>query len=150
MKMEKKLQEDLVEAMKNHQTVRIDAIRAIKCEIEIEKTKGSEHDLDDNAIVRVIQRVANRYKATIEYYNSENRQDLAKKVEAELPYIVAYLPAKKSDDEVKAIIDKIIDEISASSMKDMGAVMKKLSETIPNQYDPKIASSYIKYILSSK
>lgn len=148
--MEKKLQEDLVEAMKNHQGVRLDAIRAIKSEIQIEKTKGSSHDLENDDIIRIIQRVANRYKDDIEHYKSANRQDLVDKAEAELSYIVTYLPAKKSEEEVKQIIDNIIDEISASSMKDMGAVMKKLSETIPNQYDPKYASSYIKYILSSK
>ena len=129
---------------------RIDAIRAIKSEIQLEKTKGASYDLETDEVIKIIQRVANRYKDDIEHYKSANRNDLVEKAEAELSYIVAYLPAKKSDDEVKAVIDKIIDEISASSMKDMCAVMKKLSETIPNQYDPKYASSYIKYILSSK
>lgn len=148
--MEKRLQNDLVEAMKEHQGVRLDAIRAIKSEIQLEKTKGSSHELDDNEVIKIIQRVANRYKDDIEHYKLANRNDLVEKAEAELSYIVAYLPAKKSEEDVKQIIDNIIDEISASSMKDMGSVMKKLSETIPNEYDPKFASAYIKGILTSK
>lgn len=148
MILEKKLQEDLKLAMKDHCQHMIDAIRAIKSAVQIEKTKGMAHDLEDDDVVKIISKLSKQYQEDIDQYSAAGRIDLVKKSANEKEVFDSYLPKILSNDEVVEIIDRYIAESGATSMKDMGKVMSYLSKTISNRYDPKFASAHIKEILS--
>ena len=146
--LEKKIQQDLVVAIKGHADAAISAIRSIKTAIQNEKVRGTYHELVDNDIVGLIQKLAKQRQESIEIYSHAGRQDLADKENAELKVLNTYLPQMLSTEELHATINDIISKGGYCSMKDMGLVMKALKERFPNQYDGKTASTYIKEKLS--
>ncbi len=146
--LEKKIQQDLVAAIKGHADAAISAIRSIKTAIQNEKVSGTYHELTDNNILGLIQKLAKQRQESIEIYSQAGRQDLADKESAELKALNTYLPQMLSTEELHATINNIISKGGYYSMKDMGLVMKALKERFPNQYDGKTASTYIKEKLS--
>lgn len=146
--LEKKLQEDLFGAMKAHDNVRVSALRSIKTAIQNEKTSGVYHDLTDDEIVKVIQKLSKQRQEAADIYKEANRLELAENELNEKRILDGYLPAVMNEDELNKVIADIVSVLNASTMKDMGRVMKELSAKYPNQYDGKTASNLIKNILS--
>ena len=147
--LENKIQEDLVCAMKKHQECTVSALRSVKTAIQTEKTNGSYHELTDNDIIKIIQKLAKQRQESFEIYNNAGRGELAEIEQKELFVLNNYLPKMLTETELQAIINGIAEEVGAQSKKDMGKVMKELSARYPNQYDGKIASSIIKTKLSN-
>lgn len=146
--MENRIQKDLLNAMKAKDTVRVDTLRLIKAAIQNEKTNGSYHELTDADVIKLIQKLSKQHQESIEMYESAGRIDLVEKETAEKVILDEYLPKMMSNDELKSAIDAIVKEINASTMKDMGKIMKELSTKYSGQYDGKTASMIIKEILS--
>lgn len=146
--MEKRIQNDLATAIKNGEKTRVDALRSIKAAIQNEKTNGSYHELTDDEIVKLIQKLSKQRKESYDIYVQANREELANKELAEKVILDEYLPKMLSEDELNSVVDSIIAETNASTMKDMGNVMKTLSTKYSNQYDGKLASTIIRGKLS--
>ena len=144
MEFEKTLQADLVSAMKGHQENAIAALRSVKAAIQNEKVNGVYHELTDNDIVKLIQKLVKQRQESIEIYTQAGRHELADKEQKEMFVLMNYLPKMMTEDELKSAIDSVVTETGASSMKDMGNVMKLLRERYAGQYDGKMASEYIK------
>ena len=144
MELEKTIQADLVSAMKGKQENAVSALRSVKAAIQNEKTNGSYHELSDSDIIRLIEKLVKQRKESIDIYSSAGRHELAEKEQKEMFVLMNYLPKMMTDDELKSSIDSVVSEVGATSMKDMGAVMKVLKERFSGQYDGKKASEYIK------
>ncbi len=144
MEFEKTLQADLVSAMKGHQENAIAALRSVKAAIQNEKVNGAYHELTDNDIVKLIQKLVKQRQESIEIYAQAGRHELADKEQKEMLVLMNYLPKMMTEDELKSAIDSVVTETGASSMKDMGNVMKLLRERYAGRYDGKTASEYIK------
>ena len=138
--LEAKIQLDLVAAMKGHQENTVAALRSVKTLImEVRTAPKGKKDLDDNDIVKLIQKLVKERQESMDIYSKAGRHDLADKEQQEMFVLKNYLPNMLDDDELKLAIDRLI-----TDMKDMGAIMKALSERYPNQYDGKVASTYIR------
>jgi uncharacterized protein YqeY len=144
MELENKIQADLVSAMKNKQENTVAALRSVKAAIQNEKVNGVYHELTDNDIVKLIQKLVKQRQESIEIYTQAGRHELADKEQQEMFVLMNYLPKSLSEEELHSAIDDIVAELGASSMKDMGNVMKLLRERYAGQYDGKTASEYIK------
>lgn len=144
MELEKTLQADLVSAMKGHQENAIAALRSVKAAIQNEKVNGTYHELTDNDIVKLIQKLVKQRQESMEIYEQAGRHELADKEQQEMFVLMNYLPKMLGEEELHSAIDDIVAELGASSMKDMGNVMKLLRERYAGQYDGKTASEYIK------
>ena len=142
--LETKLQAALVAAMKEKNELAISAIRSIKTAIQNEKTNGSYHELTDNDVVGLIQKLSKQRQESADIYNEAGRIELAEKELKEKEVLDGYLPKMLSENELAAVIDSIISKNNFSTMKDMGNAMKLLKETYPNQYDGKLASTLIR------
>ena len=142
--LESKIQADLVTAMKGHQENAVAALRSVKTAIQNEKVNGAYHELTDNDIVKLIQKLIKQRQESMEIYSQAGRHELADKEQKEMFVLMNYLPKMLSEDELKEIIDGLFTELDVQSMKDMGKVMKALGERYPNLYDGKVASTYIK------
>ena len=142
--LETKIQQDLVFAMKNRQENSVCALRSVKTAIQNEKVNGIYHELSDDDIVKIIQKLVKQRQESIDIYSQAGRHELADKEQQEMFVLKNYLPKTLTDEELFSAIDGIIVETGASSMKDMGRVMKTLGERYPNRYDGKTASVYIK------
>ncbi|MDD7456456.1 MAG: GatB/YqeY domain-containing protein [Bacteroidales bacterium] len=148
MALEQQIQKDIMEAMKTHDTVRLNAVRAIKSEILLAKTSSTEHELEDSDVMKLIQKLVKQRKESAEMYVQAGRQELADNELAEAKFMGSYLPKALSEDEVRNILKQIIAEVGASSPKDMGKVMGAATKRLAGQADGRTISTIVKELLS--
>ena len=122
--LKEKLMEDLKESMKNKDTVRKNTVQMVRASIlQIEKDKGIE--VEDSKIIDIIAKEVKTKKDALKDFEKAERQDLIDLTNREIEVLQEYLPKQLSRDEVKEEVQKIITEIGATSMKDMGVIMKE-------------------------
>ena len=147
--MEARIQKDLIEAMKEKNTLRIAALREIKTAIMKYKTSADyKGTCNDNDIIGIIQKLVKQHTESYNIYKDAGRTDLASEEFGQMEYLEEYLPQMMSNEQLEKVIDEVIRDLGLSTMKDMGKVMGHLKQTFPNQYDAKYASTYIKSKLS--
>jgi len=141
------LKKDLKTAMVAKDNFKRDTIRflmsAIK-QVEIDERV----ELSDNDIYKIIQKSIKQRDDAAKAYKAANREDLYEKEVNEANLIKEYLPKQLSSDELRPIIQKIVDKTEAKSMKDMGKVIKLTQEEVGSSADGKTISSIVKEILS--
>lgn len=149
MELEKRIQADMVSAMKAKETVRLAALRGIKAAILLSKTaEGGNGEISDADIVKIIGKLVKQRKESAEIYNQQNRPELAENELAEASAMEVYLPKQLSEAEVEAELGKIIAETGASKMSDMGKVMGIATKRLAGQADGKMISTLVKKLLS--
>jgi len=143
----KKLQDEMKAAMKSGNKDRLSVIRMLISEIkkvQIDRKK----ELSDEEIIEVLQRYAKQRKESIKQYREAGREDLASKEEFELEVVQEFLPQPLSEGELQQIVEQVIQETGASSIKDMGRVMKAVMERVKGRADGSIVSGIVKKKLS--
>lgn len=120
--LKERLANDLKDAMRAKDTVRLGAVRMLQAALTQEEKKGTEA-LGDDAMIAVVQRQAKQRRDSIQQFTEAGREDLAEKEAAELAVIEQYLPAQATDEEIHAIVHAIVQRTGATGMKDMGRVM---------------------------
>ncbi len=123
MRLRDKVSEDLMAAMKSKEAARLSVLRMMKAAIR-NKEIDIRQELDDAQAVQVLINLIKQRKDSIEQFTKGGRTDLADKESAEIKVIEEYLPAAVNDEEINSIIDAVISETGAASIKDMGKVMK--------------------------
>ncbi len=148
MRLEEKITADLKTAMKAKDKVALRGIRAIKSAILLIKTDGSNTDLEEAGEIKLLQKLVKQRKDSLEIYEKQGREDLAVVEREEIAVIEKYLPEQMSPAELEGVIQGIIDQTGASSMKDMGKVMGMASKQLAGKADGKTISSVVKQLLS--
>ena len=151
------IKKDLKIAMKAKDTLKISTLRMITSSIkniEISNRGSSNEDsledsLSDSEIIQLLSKMIKQRKESAEIYSTSNRNDLEKKENDEIEIIEQYMPSQIDDQEVNKLIDQVINETNASSIKDMGKVMSVLKEKYSGQMDFGKASSIVKEKLNS-
>ena len=141
--MKKKLLEDLKEAMKEKNEIKKNAIQMVRAGIlQIEKDKGIE--LTDEQIIELIAKEVKKRKDSIADYEKGGREDLVNQINEEISYLEKYLPKQLTEEEITVIVKHIIDELGATTMKDMGKVMKAAKEKMGVTADGKTINKVVK------
>lgn len=148
MALEQQIQKDIMEAMKAHNTVRTNAVRAIKSEILLAKTSGAGAEITDGDVIKLIQKLIKQRKESAAMYAQGGRHDLADNELAEAAEMEGYLPKQLSEAEVEEIVKGIIAETGASSMADMGKVMGLATKKLAGQADGRTVSTIVKKLLA--
>lgn len=148
MALEQQIQKDIMEAMKAHNTIRTNAVRAIKSEILLAKTSGAGAEITDGDVIKLIQKLIKQRKESAAMYAQGDRQDLADNELAEAAEMEGYLPKQLSEAEVEEIVKGIIAETGASSMADMGKVMGLATKKLAGQADGRTVSTIVKKLLA--
>lgn len=148
MALEQQIQKDIMEAMKAHNTVRTNAVRAIKSEILLAKTSGAGAEITDGDVIKLIQKLIKQRKESAAMYAQGGRQDLADNELAEAAEMEGYLPKQLSEAEVEEIVKGIIAETGVSSMADMGKVMGLATKKLAGQADGRTVSTIVKKLLA--
>ena len=144
--LKEKLMEDLKESMKTKDTVRKNAVQMVRASIlQIEKDKGIE--VEDEKIIDIIAKEVKTKRDALKDFEKAERQDLIDLTNRENEIIQEYLPKQLSREEVKAEVQKIISEIGATSMKDMGAIMKEAKAKMGASAEGKTINEVAKEIL---
>ena len=123
MSLQEKIQTDIADAMRTRETLKLGVLRMMKAAVknkEVEKMKT----LDQAEVLAVFNSLVKQRRDSIEQFRKGGREELAQKEEAEIKVIEQYLPATASDDDIQRAILEAIQETGATSMKDMGKVMK--------------------------
>lgn len=140
-----------VAAMKAGDKARLGTIRLMLAKIkdkDIELRTGTAPADDDVLVTDVLQKMVKQRRESIAMYEQGGRQELADIEAAEVAVIEDFLPAQLSDDEAMAAIKAIVDELGASSLKDMGKVMAAVKDRLGSQLDMSKASGWVKAALS--
>ena len=147
MSLEEKLVDEMKQAMKSNDKLRLSTIRMIRSAIknkEIEQRKK----LDDEGIFKVIQGMVRKNEESIEQFKAGGRMDLVEKEQKEVEIMRSFLPQPLSREEILRIIDQSIEETQASSLKDLGKVMKSVMPRLEGKADGKLINQLVKEKLS--
>lgn len=145
--LKEKLLEDLKNAMKEKNIIRKNVVQMVRAAVlQVEKDKQIE--ADDNKIVEIIAKEAKKRRDSIPDYEKSGREDLISQIKEEIAILEEYLPAQLSEEELTAKLQEIIKTVGATSMKDMGMVMKTAKEQLGASADGKTINEIVKKLLS--
>jgi uncharacterized protein YqeY len=149
MSLKERIVSDLTAAMKAKDAPRLSVLRMVKASaMNREIEKGGE--LNDEEMAKALQSLVKQRRDSIEQYEKAGRQELADKERAEIEVIEAYLPRAATREEIEQAVTEAISETGASSMREMGAVMKAAQARLSGQSaDGRIVSEIVKAKLSS-
>ena len=149
MTLQEKIQSQITEAMRNKDSLRLSVLRMMKSAVknkEIEKMKP----LEEAAVFSVLKSLVKQRKDSVDQFRKGGREELAQKEEAEIKIIEEYLPSAASGEEIRQAIEEAVQETGASSIKDMGKVMKAtLARLAGKSADGASVSQMVKEKLSS-
>jgi uncharacterized protein YqeY len=136
--------------MKEKNRLRLDSLRAIKSAILIEKTKsGSKDQIEESIVLKILQKMVKQRNDSAKIYLEQNRKELAEIEVSQANIISEFLPTQLSESELSEIIDKVIEEVGAESMKDMGKVISKVNERVSGQAEGRVIAEIVKKKLMS-
>ena len=150
MKIEEKINESIKDSMKEKNRLRLDSLRAIKSAILIEKTKsGSKDQIEESVVLKILQKMVKQRNDSAKIYLEQNRKELAEIEVSQANIISEFLPTQLSESELSEKIDKVIEEVGAESMKDMGKVISKVNEKVSGQAEGRVIAEIVKKKLMS-
>lgn len=149
MSLQDSLMKSIKEAMKAKDSLRLDALRAIKSAILLATTQaGSGDTLSEDQEIQLLQKLVKQRRDSAAIFKEQNRLDLATPEEEQAAVIAEFLPQQLGLSEVEAIISEIITSTGAQGMKDMGKVMGIASKKMAGKSDGKTISGVVKKLLS--
>jgi uncharacterized protein len=123
MSLKQRIVSDMTAAMKAKEAERLSALRMVKAAL-MNREKEHNTELTDEEVTKVLQSLVKQRRDAAEQYEQAGRDELAAKERAELGVIEEYLPQAATREEIESAVDEAIKETNASSMREMGAVMK--------------------------
>ncbi|HTG67165.1 MAG TPA: GatB/YqeY domain-containing protein [Flavobacterium sp.] len=148
MSLSVKIMDEIKTAMKAKDTVALEALRAVKSELLLAQTaSGSKEEISEAEEIKLLQRLVKTRKESARIFTEQNRPDLAEPELAQVAVIEKFLPAQLSEEEIEAIIAKIIAETGASGIASMGKVMGLASAQLGGTAEGKTISTIVKKLL---
>lgn len=148
MNLQSQIMDELKAAMRAKDTVALEALRAIKSEILLAQTSsGAKEEISEEEEIKLLQKLVKMRKDSARIFTEQNRPDLAEPELAQIAVIEKFLPAQLSEEEVEAIIVKIIAETGASGIASMGKVMGLASAQLAGTAEGKTISTIVKKLL---
>ena len=148
MSIQNLISEDIKKAMLAREVDKLAALRSVKAAILLEASKDGSSEVSDDIALKIIIKLVKQRKDSAQIYNEQNRHDLESDELKQLEYLELYLPEQLSKDKIEIIITKIIIDVNASSMKDMGRVMGLASKELGGKADGKLIAQIVKEKLS--
>ena len=147
MSLKAQITEDMKTAMRAKDTARLGTIRLLQAAMK-QKEVDERVELDDAAIVAIVDKLIKQRKDSVAAYEAANRTDLADVEKAEMEVLKAYLPERMSEAEITAAVQAIVAEVGATGPGDMGKVMGKVKATLAGKADMGLVSAAVKAALS--
>ena len=143
MSLLQQLTSDMVTAMKKRDKETLNVVRMLKAAVQNEQIELG-HDLSSDEEIAVMAREYKHRKESLEEFEKAGREDLISQAKKELAIVESYMPKQLSKDEVTSIVEGVINELNASSMKDFGKVMKSVMPKVQGQADGKLVNQVVK------
>lgn len=142
--MLEQINKDIVEAMKSKDALKLATLRMLKGAIDLERINKKLDKVLDEDIVAIIGKQIKTRKESILEFEKGNRQDLIEKTNEEINILNVYMPEMMNEDEITSVVMDAINEVGATSIKDMGSVMKVVSPKVKGKADMSLVSQIIK------
>ena len=148
MSLEERISEDIKKAMLAREKERLEALRAIKSAILLLKTEKNAGEINEEAEIKLLQKLSKQRKESAEIYKSQNRQDLYEVEVGQMEVINEYLPKQLSVEEITETLKKLIAENNITSQKEMGRLMGLATKTFAGRADNKTVSEIVRSLLA--
>ena len=145
MDIENKINESIKDSMKSKDAIRLESLRAIKSAILLEKTKtGAKDQVQDEIILKILQKMVKQRNDSAKIYIEQEREELAGIEISQAKIISEFLPEQLSESELSEIIDSVIKDLKAESMKDMGKVISNVIIKVSGKAEGRVIAEMIK------
>ena len=145
MNIENKINESIKDSMKSKDTLRLESLRAIKSAILLEKTKtGSKDQVDEEIILKILQKMVKQRNDSAKIYIEQERGELAEVEISQANIISEFLPEQLSESELSEIINSVIIDLNAESMKDMGKVIANVNLKVSGKAEGRVIAEMVK------
>ena len=148
MSLQDKINEEIKTAMRAKDTVSLESLRAVKSALLLLQTDSGAKEITQDDEIKLLQRLVKQRKDSANIFTEQGRPDLAEPELQQAAVIEKFLPAQLSEEEVEAVVAKIIAETGASGMASMGKVMGQASAELAGKADGKTISTIVKKFLS--
>ena len=148
MTMRDKLEDDIRQSMRDRNQARLDALRFLKSAVQAAEKTGGE-SLDDGRMLDVVAKQVNDRRESIRMFREGNRTDLVSKESAELQVLEEYLPPQMSREELESLIQDLVSQVGATSIRDKGKLMGRLMPQVKGKADGAIVNELATQILES-
>ena len=149
MNLKQQLDNDVIVSMKSKDSFKTKLLRNLQSKIK-QVEVDTQQSVNEEQILTILQKQIKQRKESFQIFKDNNRKDLADIEEQELIILESYLPKQMDEETLTLIVKSTIDSLEATSMKDMGKVMKALKEDIAGKADPSKVSAIVKRQLTSK
>ena len=143
-----KIKEEIVKALKEKDTLRLQTLRGVKGEADLEHI-NKKVDITDDLMLSVISHQIKTRRESIVEFEKGNREDLINKTNDEINILQSFLPAQLSEEEVTKILDEAFNKVNPTGAKDMGLIMKEVTPKLKGKADMGKVSAMIKERLSN-
>ena len=147
MTLQERINADLKTAMKAKDDAAKRGIRAIKSQLLLVKTSGTDTEMDEAGEIKLVQKLVKQRKDSLAIFEEQGRADLAKIEAEEIAVLEKYLPQQMGEEELTTFLKGLMEKVGASSMKDMGKVMGMASKQLAGKADGKTISTIVKKLL---
>lgn len=145
MSVKQKLLDDLKLAMKNKNELETGVLRMLKSQLMNEKTKkGGQKELSDETVVKVFGTYAKQLRDAKEQFEKGGRADLAEQHAKEVEIVERYLPEQADEDEIREVIEQVVENLAAEGMEQMGRVMGAVMSELEGRADGKVVSRMVR------
>jgi uncharacterized protein YqeY len=144
MGLKEKILDDMKQAMKSQEADRLGAIRFLQAAVKNREIEMRPNPINDQEIIGVIKKLSKQRKDSIEQFQQAGRTDLVDKEKFELSVLEAYLPAQLSAEQLGQMVEEVIKSLGATSVKQMGAVIKEVQARTAGSADNKLVSELVK------
>ena len=138
-----KIKSDIVSAMKEKDTLKLQTLRGVKGEIDLAHI-DKKVDINDELVTDVLSHQIKTRKESIVEFEKGGREDLVNKTNDEINLLLSYLPEQLTEEELVKLIDEVIAKVNPTSQKEMGLVMKEINPLVKGKADMKVVSTMIK------
>ena len=142
------IKEEIVKALKEKNTLKLQTLRGVKGEVDLEHI-NKKVEITDDLLISVISHQIKTRKESITEFEKGNREDLINKTNEEIALLQTFLPKQLDENEIKAILDEAFAKVNPTSNKDMGLIMREVTPKLKGKADMSEVSKLIKERLSS-
>jgi len=149
MNLQDTINQDLIAAMRSGDEIKKSTLRSVKATITLAEKEEDGQPLNDDQVIAIIRKQAKQRQDSIDAYQQGGRMDLVAEEQAELVVLESYLPALMSEEDIRIQTQAVIDEVDATSMRDMGKVMGSLMPQLKGKADGRVVNQVVRELLSS-
>ncbi len=146
MNLTERLAEDMKQAMKDKDKLRLSVLRMVKAAVKNREIETGQPLADDD-VLGVIQKELKQRRDSLQAFESAGRTDLVDEVKAEIDVLMSYLPKQLSEDELRGIVQSVIAELGASGKADVGKVMSAVMPKVKGRADGRLVQSIVQSLL---